>query len=180
MPSWGGARLRIVAARADSFDLGQLALSSGEGRRLELDVPFQSFSFGGQDYGSAEPLVPVVLDVDRTVHGWALRLRGEVALEGPCMRCLEPAAESISIDAREIDQPGGGEDLRSPYVDRDQLDLQAWTRDALALDLPATIVCRDDCAGLCPECGENLNERPHEHEKPVDPRWSKLSELKLN
>jgi uncharacterized protein len=47
------------------------------------------------------------------------------------------------------------------------------------LDLDWQIVCREDCAGLCPECGENLNERPHEHEKPVDPRWAKLSELKL-
>ena len=85
----------------------------------------------------------------------------------------------ISIDSREVDQPGGGEDLQSPYVDGDLLDVHAWARDALALDLPATIVCKDDCAGLCPVCGENLNERPHEHEKPVDARWAKLSELKL-
>ena len=64
-------------------------------------------------------------------------------------------------------------------VSQDQLDVHGWARDALALDLPATIVCRDDCAGLCPACGENLNERPHEHEQAGDPRWSKLSELKL-
>jgi uncharacterized protein len=171
-----------VAVRADSFDLGQLALSSGEGRRLELAVPFQSFSFGGQDYGSADPLVPVVLDVDRTVHGWALRLRGEVALEGPCMRCLEPATESISVDAREIDQPGGGEDLSSPYLEEDELDLAGWLRDATALVLPAQIVCREDCKGLCGVCGENLNEAgpDHAHEREPDPRWAALRELKLD
>jgi uncharacterized protein len=95
------------------------------------------------------------------------------------MRCLEAANRVISIDAREVDQPGGGEDLTSPYVDNDQLDVHAWARDALALDLPATIVCKDDCAGLCPTCGENLNTNPHEHEQPTDPRWAKLSELKL-
>jgi uncharacterized protein len=95
------------------------------------------------------------------------------------MRCLEPAARVMDIDAREVDQPGGGEDLRSPYVDGDELNLRAWANDALTLDLSWQIRCRDDCAGLCPTCGENLNERPHEHEAPIDPRWSKLSELKL-
>jgi uncharacterized protein len=95
------------------------------------------------------------------------------------MRCLEPANRVIPIDAREVDQPGGGEDLRSPYVEADQLDVHSWARDALALDLPATIVCKHECAGLCPMCGENLNTNPHEHEQPADPRWAKLSELKL-
>jgi uncharacterized protein len=95
------------------------------------------------------------------------------------MRCLEPAARVMHIDDREVDQPGGGDELSSPYVDGDALNLRAWANDALMLDLDWQIVCREDCAGLCPECGENLNERPHEHEKPVDPRWAKLSELKL-
>lgn len=168
--------------RADSFDLGQLALSSGEGRRLELEVPFQSFSFGGQTYSPAATPVPVVLDVARTVHGWSLRLRGEVALEGPCMRCLEPATESVEVDAREIDQPGGGDDLRSPYLDADELDLSGWLRDATALALPAQIVCREECLGLCGVCGENLNEAgpDHAHEREPDPRWAALRELKLD
>jgi uncharacterized protein len=134
---------------------------------------------GGQDYVIDGRRVPVTLDASHTTSGWALRLRFDVKLAGPCMRCLEQANRVVAIDSREIDQPGGGDELRSPYVENEQLDLHAWARDALALDLPATIVCRDDCAGLCPECGQNLNENPHEHEKAVDPRWSKLSELKL-
>jgi uncharacterized protein len=97
------------------------------------------------------------------------------------MRCLEGAAPGIDVDAREIDQPGGGEDLTSPYVDGDQLDLQAWARDSLALALPAQIVCSEDCLGLCPECGENLNTAApgHAHERAPDPRWAKLGELRL-
>jgi uncharacterized protein len=95
------------------------------------------------------------------------------------MRCLETASPTVRVDAREVDQPGGGEDLRSPYVDGDDLDLSGWARDALTLELSGLVVCRDDCAGLCPVCGENLNERPHEHEKALDPRWAKLSELRL-
>lgn len=168
-----------MGGTTDIFDLGRLRLHSGEGRRLELEVMLDRLELGGQDYVIDGRRVPVVLDVSHTTTGWSLRARFDVKLSGPCMRCLEPAAQVLSIDAREVDQPGGGDELRSPYVHDDQLDLQAWTRDALALDLPTTIVCRDDCAGLCPVCGENLNANPHQHEKPVDSRWAKLSELGL-
>lgn len=167
-----------MGGKADVFDLGRLNLHSGEGRRLELDVAFDALDLGGQRYEIGGGTVPVTLDASHTTTGWSLRLRFDVRLEGPCMRCLEPAQRVVPIDAREVDQPGGGEDLRSPYVDGDELDVRSWARDALALDLPATIVCKDDCAGLCAVCGENLNTNPHEHEKSVDPRWAKLSELK--
>ena len=56
-----------------------------------------------------------------------------------------------------------------------------WARDALALTLPAQIACREDCAGLCGQCGANLNEDPeHHHEAAPDPRWAKLGELKFD
>ena len=168
-----------MGGTTDIFDLGRLNLHSGEARRLDLEVMLDRLKLGGQDYVIDGRRVPVRLDVAHTTSGWSLRLRFDVKLAGPCMRCLEPASRVISIDAREVDQPGGGEDLRSPYVDLEQLDVHAWARDALALDLPATIVCKDDCAGLCALCGENLNTSPHEHEQPTDPRWAKLSELKL-
>lgn len=167
-----------MGGTTDLFDLGPLHLGSGEGRRLELNVAIPALSLGGQRYEPGRS-VPVVLDVSRTTTGWSLRLRYEVGLSGPCMRCLEPATRTIQIDAREVDQPGGGEDLQSPYVDGDELDLSAWARDALTLDLSGQVLCRDECAGLCPVCGENLNERPHEHERAADPRWAKLAELKL-
>jgi uncharacterized protein len=98
------------------------------------------------------------------------------------MRCLEPATPAISVDAREVDQPGDVEELSSPYVDAEVLDVHGWARDALALALPAQLLCRADCAGLCPECGVDLNEAgpEHAHERPPDPRWAKLLELKLD
>ena len=171
-----------MAARTDIFDLGRLSLSPGEGRKLELAVRLDDFSFGGQRYAAEPSDVPVRVDVSRmNGNGYSLRLRFDAAIEGPCMRCLGAAERSFSVDAREIDQPGGGDELDSPYVNgEEELDLQGWARDALALALPAQIVCRDDCAGLCPQCGENLNENPHEHEREPDPRWSKLRELKLD
>src|SRR5688500_4413100 len=170
--------------RTDTFELAPLGLRSGEGRRLDLHVAIGDFHYGGEPYSVTPELVPVRLDVSRTTgSGWALRLRFTAALTGPCMRCLEPAAPEIAVDAREVEQPGAGDDeLSSPYVDDEgELDLAAWARDALALDLPAQITCMAECAGLCAQCGANLNEDPdHGHEAAPDPRWSKLSEIRFD
>lgn len=169
-----------MAQFADDLDLGRLKLSSGEGRRLDLEVPAPAFSFGGEAYSVSPGRLAVRLDVDRTAHsGYALRIRFTATVSGPCMRCLEPAAPAFEVDAREVDQPGGGDDLRSPYVRDGVLDLRAWVRDALGLALPAQILCRADCAGLCPQCGANLNEAgpEHRHEAPPDPRWAALRDL---
>jgi len=172
-----------MAQRTDIFDLGRLSLHSGEGRRIDTHVTVDPLSFGGQTYEAGSHEVPVRLDVSRTMGGYALRLRFSVKLDGPCMRCLDPADRTIEVDAREVDQPGAGDDdeLTSPYVAREELDLRAWARDALALALPAQIVCTDDCRGLCPVCGENLNlaDPNHAHEPEPDPRWAKLRELKF-
>ena len=167
--------------RTDLFELGRLGLTSGEGRRFDLYVGFDPFDYGGSQYAVLPELVPVRLDVSRTTgSGWALRLRFTATLEGPCMRCLEPASPSFSVDAYEVHQPGAGEELTSPYMD-EELDLAAWARDALALALPAQLTCRPECAGLCPECGANLNEDPdHAHESAPSARWAKLSELKFD
>jgi uncharacterized protein len=171
-----------MSQRTDIFDLGRLGLHSGEGRRLDVRVTLDPLEFGGQRYESVERSVPVRLDVSRTVGGYALHLTFTVQLEGPCMRCLEAATPSISVDAREVDQPDdGGDELSSPYVNGDELDLRAWARDALALAFPAQIICREECLGLCPVCGENLNEAgpEHQHEAEPDPRWAKLRELRF-
>jgi uncharacterized protein len=170
-----------MGQRTEIFDIERLGLSSGEGRRFELDVPVGSFEFGGQRYRLPSEVVDALLNVDHTTAGYALRLRFDAHLSGPCMRCLEDAEQLVHVDAREIDQPGGGEDLRSPYLNEGVLDLGGWARDALALALPTQIVCREDCRGLCTVCGQNLNEDPeHEHEREPDPRWAALRELKLD
>jgi uncharacterized protein len=172
-----------MAIRTDIFDLGGLRLASGEGRRLDLALAIEPFELSSDHYEVAPDEVPVTLDVSRTTgQGYALRLRFNAALDGSCMRCLEPAHAEFSIDAREISQPGAEDpDLESPYVTGGVLDLAAWARDALALALPPAILCQPDCAGLCPVCGENLNSAgpEHHHEAEPDPRWAKLRELRL-
>ena len=77
-----------------------------------------------------------------------------------------------------MDQPGtDDEELRSPYVTDGELDLNAWGHDSFALAMPQRLLCRADCAGLCPVCGESLNDGPHDHPREPDPRWDKLREL---
>jgi uncharacterized protein len=175
--------LPFVALRADTFALEQLALRSGQGRRLELHVSLSGFKRGTQRYDAIPDPVGVILDVSRTTGaGYALRLRFSAEVQGPCMRCLEAAEPRFDIDAREVSQPGGGDELQSPYVDEAaDLDLAAWVRDALLLAVPEQILCRADCAGLCPVCGVDLNEAApgHHHEKPPDPRWAALRDLEL-
>ncbi|HYP48697.1 MAG TPA: DUF177 domain-containing protein [Thermoleophilaceae bacterium] len=171
-----------MSRRTDSFDLGRLSLSSGEGRRLELEALVDPFTFGGQRYGVADRTVDVVVDVSHTTSGYALRLRFDGQLEGPCMRCLGEAAHTVTVDAREIDQPGDDDELRSPYLEEQELDLRGWVRDSLALALPTQIICRAECLGLCGVCGVNLNEAgpEHRHDPAPDPRWQALRELRLD
>ena len=165
------------------IDLARLTLRSGEGKRLELPVELDPFELGGQTY-IAEPRSPVVrLEVSRQSSGYAFHLIFAVHLEGPCMRCLEPAALDLEVEAREVDQAATeDEELRSPYVVEDELDIGRWAHDATLLAMPTTFLCRPDCLGLCPICGESLNDAApdaHQHEKPTDPRWAALNDLKL-
>jgi DUF177 domain-containing protein len=172
----------LVSVATHDLDLAGLRLSSGEGRRVELAVQIEPIVLGGERYAPSPKMVPVALDVSRmTGLGLALRLRFSARLTGSCMRCLKEASPMVEVDAREIDVPGETGDLSSPYVHDQVLDIAAWAHDAFALAAPAKVLCRDDCAGLCPECAADLNEAgpEHRHERPPDPRFAKLSELKL-
>lgn len=174
-----------MTVTADEFDLGGLRLTVGEGRRLELGVRIEPLELGGERYEIEPERVPVALEVSRMAgSGYALRLRFQAVLAGQCMRCLKRASPEVEVQAREVEVPGGGEELESPYVDGERLDLAAWARDAFALAAPVKVLCREDCAGLCPICAADLNEAgraglQHRHEPERDPRWAKLSELKL-
>ena len=171
-----------MAHAAHDFDLGGLRLSAGEGRRVELEAPIEPLVLGSERYVAEPARVPVELTISRMIGGgYALRLRFSAAISGPCMRCLRDASPSVEVDAREVDRPGGGEELDSPYVHGETLDLAGWARDSFALALPAKILCREDCAGLCPVCAVDLAEAgpDHHHESAPDPRWARLRELKL-
>jgi DUF177 domain-containing protein len=164
-----------------SFDLRRVRLRSGEELRDEIEIAVEPFELGGQRYLVVPGEVPAELRVARASTGTVFELRFRARIHGPCFRCLEDAVLELPIAAREYQatQPGDSDELRTPYLADDRLDLTGWARDALALALPDQILCRPDCAGLCPVCGRDLNRDPHEHvEVEADPRWAELEKLR--
>jgi uncharacterized protein len=163
------------------IDLRRLRLRPGEVRRERVDVELEPFLLGGQRYEGGGATVPADVEITQASGATVFDLRLRAHLAGPCMRCLGYAELDVDVSAREFHDPEAapGTELRSDYVDEDTLDVGAWTRDAVALALPEQILCRPECAGLCPVCGKDLNVEPHEHaERDPDPRWAPLEELR--
>ena len=164
-----------------TFNLRTLKLRPGEEYRDEIELELEPFELGGQRYLPVPEKVPAELAISRASTGSLFELGFGIRLHGPCYRCLDDAVLDLPISAREYQatSPGDAEELTTQYVTDDRLDLAAWARDATALALPDKILCRSDCAGLCPVCGRDLNDEPHTHEEELtDPRWSGLAELR--
>ena len=162
------------------FSLRSLRLRPGEEYRDEQEIALEPVSLGGQRYLPVPQLVQAQLVISRAQTGTVFELRYHTRLHGPCYRCLADAVVDMEIAAREYQATSPESDeLRTPYLQDDQLDLSAWARDALVLALPDKILCRVDCAGLCPVCGRDLNLDPHGHDdEELDSRWAALSELR--
>ena len=168
---------------AHRIDLSRLDLPSGGGRRIDTDVHLPAIEIGGERYAVLEVPTEVRLDVSRTSSGWAVRLRFELAVSGRCARCLKDVSTELAVDAREVEATAAAdEELHSPYVSEDVLDLDSWARDSLTLSIPAKYLCRADCPGLCAVCGEPLADadaQAHSHEEGGDPRWAALRNLEI-
>jgi uncharacterized protein len=164
-----------------TLDLRTLKVRSGEQWRDERQIELEPFKLGGQRYVAVPQVVPAEVTVTRASTGTVFELRFDARLHGPCFRCLDDAVLDVPVEAREYQaaNPGGDEELQSQYLADDKLDLSAWARDTIALELPDKILCRPACAGLCAVCGKNLNDEPHDHDEPEpDTRWSALADLK--
>ena len=163
------------------LDLHTLKLRSGQQFRDEREIRLEPFELGGQRYLPVPRAVPAELTVTRASTGTVFELRFQARLHGPCFRCLDDAVLDIPVSAREYQaaSPGEDDELKTAYLEDDKLDLSGWARDAVALELPDKILCRPDCAGLCPVCGLDLDREPHEHEEErIDARWAVLEELR--
>jgi uncharacterized protein len=163
-----------------TFDLRTLRLRSGDQAREPVEIELEPLLLGGQAYEPQPNPAAGMLTVTRASSGTVLELTLDVALAGPCFRCLQDAELPLSLSLREYEATRPeSDDERTEYLDDDRLDLSAWAHDAVALALPDKILCGPDCAGLCPVCGKDLNAEPHEHtEDRLDPRWEKLSQLR--
>ena len=105
-----------------------------------------------------------------------------VHVTGECGRCLDLIAYDLEADLQELffyqdQRPAAEEDTEQFVVEHDFIDLEPVLRDAIVTLLPFQPVCREDCAGLCPQCGVRLDENPGHHHDVVDPRWEALKGL---
>jgi uncharacterized protein len=121
------------------------------------------------------------IDVDLvlTPVGHTIEARGTVRApwQGSCRRCLGPASGVLEGEVLELfeDPPVEGETY--PLV-HDEIDLEPLARETVVLELPQAPLCREDCQGLCPDCGVDRNEGTCSCAPPVDPRWTVLDELR--
>ena len=150
---------RVVAAPAD---LGTEVIRIPEGSELELDLRLESVLEG-------------VL-VSGTVLG---RARGE------CVRCLDDVDREVVADLQELyaypgRTPEGEDDDEVRELQNERIDLEPALRDATVLALPYQPLCRDDCPGLCSECGAHLADDPDHGHEDIDPRWQALAGLTQN
>lgn len=128
---------------------------------------------------------PVELDVrlEAVTEGVYVSGTARAELVGECARCLDEITEDVEVQIGELfaypdsvtDETTDSDEL--PRVVDDRVDLEQTVRDALVVDLPMAPLCRDDCPGLCPECGERRADLPADHgHETLDPRWAALRE----
>lgn len=127
---------------------------------------------------------PIDLDLrlESVVEGILVTGTVDVTLAGECARCLEQFSYPESYDIQELYfYPEREAEEEASRIEDEMIDLDPAVRDAVVLELPFTPLCRDDCLGLCPECGFVLNNDPdHSHGEAIDPRWGALADLGLD
>jgi uncharacterized protein len=149
--------------------------------RRDVDAPAQL----GLDMIGVPQGAPLVLDVRLESVSEGVLATGSVTgeLTGECGRCLRAFTDELEVDFVELfayrnsatEETTDPDEI--PRLEGDYLDLEPVVRDAVVLSLPLTPLCQPDCGGLCPECGERIDDLPDDHTHvQLDPRWAALAE----
>ena len=159
------------------LDTRELGRRPGSMRTVRFSGPAPE-SLGGELIGvplGAE--IDLDLRLESVMEGVLVSGTVTAPLSGECGRCLEPVSDTLTVDLQELFAYAEGDDQDEDVsrMEGDLLDLEPALRDAVVLALPLTPLCREDCAGLCVDCGERLDDLPedHAHDAP-DPRWAAL------
>ena len=130
--------------------------------------------------------MPLVVDVRLEAVTEGVLATGSVTgtVSGECGRCLTEFTDDLAVEFVELfaypdsatEETTDSDEV--PRLEAEHLDLEPVVRDAVVLSLPLTPLCRADCGGLCPECGELIDDLPdgHTHDAQPDPRWAALTE----
>ncbi|MBB5935975.1 uncharacterized protein FHS42_003044 [Streptomyces zagrosensis] len=173
------------------FDTRELGRRPGALKRLtrSIDAPVDlGIEMIGVRKGAA---VELDLRLESVMEGVLVTGTARAPLTGECVRCLEPLRRELAADFQEMysysdaddrsrvaDTGDDAEEEDTLFLEDDLFDLEPVLRDAVVLALPLQPVCREDCPGLCPECGARLADDPdHHHQEAVDIRWAALQGL---
>lgn len=168
------------------FDTRELGRAPGSMRSYTRTIPAPAEPARlGLDTIAVPAGSDVVLDVRLESVTEGVYVSGTVAasLEGECARCLDPLTDEVTVEVAELfaypdsvtDETTDPDEL--PRVADERVDVEQVVRDALVLELPLAPLCRPDCAGLCPDCGEKWADLAPDHgHETLDPRWAALRE----
>ncbi|HEX6877408.1 MAG TPA: YceD family protein [Nocardioidaceae bacterium] len=166
------------------LDTRELGRRPGSQRRVSLTAPAPA------DLGIEVLRVPTGspvefdLRLEAVMEGVLVTGTARADLTGECARCLEPIGDDVEVDFQELfvyeesDTAADEDEDDVSRLEGDLLDLEPLLRDAVVLSLPFQPLCREDCPGLCVECGARLADDPgHQHDDAIDPRWAALQGL---
>jgi uncharacterized protein len=144
----------------------------------------------GTDVMRVEEGQPLTLDLrlESVVEGVLVTGSVRGTATGACVRCLDPVSQELDVTFQELfayaDRAQHHHEVASADDEDDELvlvgdllDLEPVLRDAVVPALPFQPVCREDCPGLCSECGAHLADDPDHHHETLDPRWAALQNL---
>jgi uncharacterized protein len=180
-PTQHGGR-RVDPRNPFVFDVRELGRRPGSMREYRRSVPAPADL--GQDIIGVPQGAPLAADVrlESVTEGVLVTGIATAPLTGECGRCLDPVSDELVVDFLELfAYPNSTTDETTEQdevhrIDGDYIDIEPVVRDAVVLGLPWTPLCRPDCAGLCPTCGQRLDDLApgHAHEM-LDPRWAALA-----
>lgn len=168
----------MVSQQPFRIPVADLLKRPGAARAVEIHAPLPDLAGPGAEITADQPIA-ADLNLERVSEGIVVRGTLRAHWQAPCSRCLAPVDGDITVHVDELFEPHplAGETY---LLDVDVIDLEPLVRDALLLELPGTPLCRDDCAGLCPQCGADLNVTSCDcTTEDLDPRWAALRSLDL-
>ena len=179
------ADVRRPAANPWKLDLRELGRRPGTLLEVNRSVPAPA-GWRVELVGVPERAeVALRLRLESVMEGVLVSGELDVPIEGSCARCLEPFTDTLELDVQELYAYEGSTTVETSEEDEvrrvegDHLDLEPLVRDTVVLSLPLAPVCREDCAGLCVDCGQRLDDLPPDHTpEVVDARWAGLLALK--
>jgi uncharacterized protein len=171
-----------AAAKAWTVDLRELGRRAGTMREWDKTLPARP-GWAVEMIGVPEGApVDLHLRLESVMEGVLVSGTVDVPVTGQCARCLDPVEDTLELDVQELyayegsttEATSGEDEVRR--IEGDTLDLAPLVRDTVVLTLPLSPTCTPDCAGLCVDCGERLDDLPADHSHEViDPRFAGLA-----